>query len=480
MISVQHLELLEARGFDAETLVRHGVDSLAKAGGEWISIPFVEHGKTVNHKYRTISGEKKFYQDGGSPQTFWNFDVLMDEGLSEHPLIITEGEFDAISAIQAGFLRVVSVPNGAPPAEERGDAKTLRYQYLERAQAYLRDVRNIIIASDDDDPGKNLLHDLSIKLGAARCKWIKYPKLCKDLGDALHRYGVRGVTETINRAAWMAVGGIYRMSELPPLPEVRAYDSGIIGLAKHYKLRPGDFTVITGTPNGGKTSFINDLCCRMVQKHGWPIAIGSFEQSPQKDHRRNLRTWFNEKRVIHQTFEEIKEADRWIDEWFTMIYPEEDDEVTLAWVLEKAAAAIIRRNVRLVVIDPWNEMDHDRPNDMTLTEYTGFAIKQFRKLARKYQVHVIVAAHPAKMKREGGSFPIPSLYDISDSSHWYNKSDVGIIVHRSGEDETMIRVQKSRYFDEIGEPGDYIATFDRSSNRYRPKIDLGPMRDDEE
>ena len=33
--------------------------------------------------------------------------------LSNDPLIITEGELDALSAIQAGFPRAISVPDGA-------------------------------------------------------------------------------------------------------------------------------------------------------------------------------------------------------------------------------------------------------------------------------------------------------------------------------------------------------------------------------
>ena len=104
---------------------------------------------------------------------------------------------------------------------------------------------------------------------------------------------------------------------------------------------------------------------------------------------------------------------------------------------------------------------------MTLTEYTGFAIKQFKKFAAKHRVHVIVAAHPAKMQRIKGKdeIPIPSLYDISDSAHWYNKPDAGIVIHRQG-DDTLIRVVKSRYYTEIGAPGQVVASFDRTRNRF--------------
>ena len=70
------------------------------------------------------------------------------------------------------------------------------------------------------------------------------------------------------------------------------------------------------------------------------------------------------------------------------------------------------------------------------------------KLAKKYKVYLIVVAHPSKMLRgQGGKYPVPGLYDISDSAHWSNKADKGIVVHREdliASKETIIRVVKSR------------------------------------
>ena len=77
-------------------------------------------------------------------------------------------------------------------------------------------------------------------------------------------------------------------------------------------------------------------------------------------------------------------ADAWIDRHFGFIVPGEDDEVTLPWLLERLVAAIVRYGASLGVIDPWNEIDHSRPPDMSLTEYIGFAIRQLRRLAKKY------------------------------------------------------------------------------------------------
>jgi len=144
----------------------------------------------------------------------------------------------------------------------------------------------------------------------------------------------------------------------------------------------------------------------------------------------------------------------------------DDEDVTVDWLLDRMEAAVCQRGAKILVIDPWNEMDHLRNRDESLTEYTGRAIKSFRRFARKFNVHLIIVAHPSKQQKDvDGGYKIPTLYDISDSSHWYNKADVGIVVHRQN-DQSIIRVAKSRYHDEIGTPGEVKANFHFERRRF--------------
>lgn len=464
----RHAAAIEARGLDPELLVKYGVGASDRLGGDCIGIPFMVDGVRVATKYRTLTGEKRFTQDAGGRQVLWNVDCLRDETLANEPLIITEGEMDAFAALQSGFPRTVSVPGGAPSQRTEGDGP--KYAFLDEVEPLLKGCNDIILAVDGDGPGANLLHDLSIRLGRQRCKWLHYPKECKDLNDALRLYGERGVQETIRRAQWIKVDGLYRMGQLPPVELPKPHDIGIVGLWEHYRIRKGDFCVVTGLPGHGKSSFVNEVCCRMAQAYNWNIVFASFEQNPQVDHRRALRSYYGHKLDLALTPEERGRADAWIDQRFGFIVPDEDDDVTLAWFLEHAAAAVIRYNADLLVVDPWNEMDHTRPPDMSLTEYVGFAIKQFKKFARKYHVHLIVVAHPAKMLRtKEGKYPVPSLYDISDSAHWSNKADIGIVIHREdlvSDPETKIRVVKSRYHNAIGRPGEIKGCWNEETTRY--------------
>lgn len=446
------------RGLDPEVAVRLGWT----ASGGFIEIPYFRDGQIKNRKYRGIL-DKTFRQDGGK-QFFWNIDILADDSLAAEPLIITEGEFDALAAIQCGFPRVMSVPNGAP-----SKAETASLGYLTEVEDQLRKMPEIVLAFDDDDAGANLLHDFSIRLGKARCKWLKYPKGCKDLNDALRLYGAKGVAETIKRAQWVQVDGLYRMSEVPPAPRKIVHPIGIKGFEPHFNLRLGDFCVVTGIPGHGKSAFVDDFVSRVVSDHGMAAAVASFEQELASDHRRNLRTWYSGKLEKNMTTAEKAAADAWINKSFLFLLPNEEDDVTLEWVLEKAAVAVIRHGVKIVVIDPWNEMDHIRDKGETLTEYTGRAIKEFKRFAKKYGVFVCIVAHPAKLQRnKDGTYPVPTLYDISDSAHWYNKPDVGIVVHR-GENGDIVRIAKSKFHTEIGRPGDVGVFFDTSTGRFTAK-----------
>jgi twinkle protein len=193
----------------------------------------------------------------------------------------------------------------------------------------------------------------------------------------------------------------------------------------------------------------------MALRHHCQTVFASFEQVPQRDHRRFLRTWHGAKPVVHQTPEEIDKADAWINRHFLFVAPGDDDEPTLEWVLERLSSAVVRYGAKLCIIDPWNELSHERPGDMSMTDYIGHALRVLKRFARKHSAHVIIVAHPAKMRRNQDSrFPMPCLYDISDSAHWKNRCDVGVIVHRETEQTTLVRIEKVRYHDEIGRPGD--------------------------
>lgn len=474
ILSEHSAALVEARGLDLELCVGLGLETASDPGGssDWVAIPYIRSGAVTHHKYKRMvkidrdEGKVPHYsQDRGAKQYFWNYDCITDSTLSGQPLIVTEGEFDAIAALQAGFPRAVSVPNGAPEKELQ-NADGPKFSYVADTLDVLKDAQ-IVLATDNDGPGVLLMNELAMRLGKPRCRYVTYPDGCKDLNDVLRIHGTKAVVECINDAKWIRVEGLYRMSELPPAPEAFVHSIGIPGLCDHYLIREGDFTVITGIPGHGKSTLVNDIACRMAERYGWTVAFASPEQDPQEDHRRALRTWHGRMAARLQTPEQIAAADQWIDRHFLFICPDEDTDADLEWLLDTMAGAVIRHGAKLLVVDPWNELDHARPNGMSLTEYVGWAIRKLKKFAKKFRCHMIVVAHPAKLQRERGTNkpPVPTLYDISDSSAWFNKPDVGMIVHQDS-GKTWVRIPKVRYRGVIGNPGKVHLRFDPNTMRF--------------
>ena len=84
----------------------------------------------------------------------------------------------------------------------------------------------------------------------------------------------------------------------------------------------------------------------------------------------------------------------------------------------------------------------------------------------------MVVAHPTKLSEKAdGTLPIPNMYNIEDSRHWYNKCDVGMVVHRIA-DHTIVRVLKSRYHDILGTTGQVKFSFNPQTGKYNAQEEV--------
>ncbi len=458
---------LEARNLDPEIATRYGVESYTTRSGEAIGFSYMLAGEHVNTKFRAL-GAKEFWMAPEGMLCLWNAPTLEDHTLRRStPLIVTEGEIDALTAIQCGFPHVVSVPNGAP-ASDGGEAGK-RYAWLD-IHGRLMDHREIILAVDGDDAGARLRRDLEIRFGRSRCRWVQYPEGCKDLNDALQAHGADEVVRLLTTAPWCKIDGLYRLEDLPPEPDHEVMRTGMPQLDPHYKIRVGELTVISGIPNSGKTEWACALACSMAMKHGLRVAIGSFEDHARSSLVPRLTRWHRGVNATLGTLGDRHAAERWVGERFAFIVPDPDSEEPsdIRWLIERCKAAVIRHEARLVVVDPWNEIEHDKPDGMPLTEYIGHALRALKRFARNYDVHLIVVAHPSKAvaqkARDGQGM---TAYDIADSAHWVNKPDAIIIIERDGDSSlTAVRVKKIRFQRDIGRPGTVHMAFNSELGRF--------------
>lgn len=484
------MRALELRGISVETASRFGLYTarsdadgvVPDLDGNIVAFPFLENGQVVAEKYRAPN--KRFWQKAGDRKTFWNADVLDDPALAEGrmPLIVVEGEIDALTAIECGFPLTVSVPDGAPgKAADDADYDPLKdqtgkFQFVWNNKDRLRAIKRFVIAVDNDGPGEALAHELVRRLGASRCAFVTYPEGCKDLNDVLRRHGSEGVARVINTAKPYPVFGLYKLSDFPPAKPIHPVGTGWPTLDQHFRPFPGAFAVAIGIPSHGKTTVILNLLVNLAQREGWRSAVFSPEMPVVPYLRDKLRRIYAGAHIARLTDAEVAEADAFIDDAFVFIGAdpttgEQEEDFSLEWLVAKAEDAVIRHGVNVLLIDPWNEVEHAKRPSETMTEYIGRGIRMLKRFAQQFGVMVIVIVHPTKEVGKDGVARMPTLYDADGSAHFYNKPDFGIVVHRDGEsNQTIIRMSKVR-FDETGKKGEVRMQYDLASCRFKPLDD---------
>ena len=444
----EHMKFLETRGIDVETAMRAGVTTMSGEGGHWLAFPYAdpETGDQVNCKYR-LTSRKAFRMDEGAPLLLWNLRCFTDAELFKpsEPVIITEGEMDALSAMTAGFTRVLSVPNGAPAKATEGAIDpandAARYAPIWNARRLLDRVQTFIIATDADEPGRILAAELVRRLGAERCRFVDYPAGMKDLNDVLVAHGEAGVTRCINMAKPYPVQGLYKIDDFPEPPTWEPLRVRVPSMWDMWPVLPGTFTVVTGYAGRGKTTWMM-ACLADLMDQGVNICMGSFETAIKPVLVNELRQHLVGSNLKGLTPDKRAWADQMIRDRLTIIAQQsvdDDSDLDLEQVLELAKIAVLRDGCKVLVLDPWNEMDHKRGRDESETEYTGRAIRLLKRFARDYAVAVVVVAHPAKPNSDQASLP-PTLYMIAGSSHWANKADYGIVIHRKKQDSNITTV----------------------------------------
>jgi twinkle protein len=108
----------------------------------------------------------------------------LDDVTESDEIIFVEGEMDKLALFEAGFTNAVSVPDGAPIKAAEGDVPSpeqdVKYGYLWNCRDVIDRVIRVVLASDNDEPGRALSEELSRRMGRERCYRVRWPTTCHD------------------------------------------------------------------------------------------------------------------------------------------------------------------------------------------------------------------------------------------------------------------------------------------------------------
>jgi twinkle protein len=208
--------------------------------------------------------------------------------------------------------------------------------------------------------------------------------------------------------------------------------------------------------------------------HGWKWCVFSPENMPLAYHWQKLaekligKPMFNDYAVPRMTPRDRDEATEILSEIIRFVTIDENS-LDLDGILAKARVCAVRDGVSGFVLDPYNEISHTRPGDITESEYISRFLSKCRNFGRLYNVAMFIVAHPTKLQqKDDGSYPVPTPYDISGSANWRNKADACIAAWRSyepGNSTVHIHIQKVRDKN-LGETGSAELFWQRSTGRF--------------
>lgn len=470
---IEHFE--KNRKISNNTLLRfnitESIEWMPKAKTEIpvICFNYYKDDELINIKFRGANKDMKLAKD--AELIFYNLDAIKDD----KTCVIVEGEIDCLSMYEAGIYNCVSVPNGASI-----NGKT-NLKYLDNCFDYFVNKEKIIIAVDNDKTGKKLFDELVRRLGKDKCYKIEFPKDCKDANDILCNYGKQTLKDIVFNAKEIPIDGVFTMAEmendlkdfyLNGYPKGERF--GIDGFDDLLQFTGGQFTTVTGIPNGGKSEWIDNIMAKAAFNSGWKWAICSFENSPASFHVTKLmekiigKSFAFRQNLEHRIdYDEFEVSKAFIDNYFHFMNINALD-ITLDGILDKTLELIRRKGICGLLIDPWNYIEHKVPQGQTETQYISESLTKIKTFALQHNIHIIVVAHPTKIAKDKstGKFEIPNLYQISGSAHWFNKTDNGICVYRNFDTGIVdIYVQKVR-FSWLGKVGYCSFTYNTDIRQY--------------
>ena len=451
-VSTKVQEWFQSRGISNDTLkalkVTEGKEFMPQTSKEENAIHFnyFMGDELINVKYR--DGRKNFKLYKGAEKVFYNINAIV----GYEYCVIVEGEMDALSLHEAGIPNVVSVPNGATLGTNNLD-------YLDNCIDYFTDKEKVILALDGDEAGQALQNEFIRRLGAEVCFIATFDD-CKDSNEYLLKHGKESLAQRITGAKPVPLEGVTTFKDIEDeiTDFVRngfkpGYQVGLKNFDDIFSTYTGQFITVTGIPSSGKSDFVDQMVVVYNMNYGWKTAFASPENAPTYLHAHKLmrKVWGD-----MPSKEDIGSGkwDQVADHCNSNFYHIDMDRYSLEGVLRKGAELVKRKGIKCLVIDPFNKVRDYDGNSGDVNAYTLEYLTKIEIFAKKYDVLVIVVAHPTKMYKDAnGKIEEPTMYNIKGGGEWYDASYHGLLVHRDYENKTVkCKVLKVK-FQNLGENG---------------------------
>lgn len=456
------IEYMASRGISAEVCRRYELTTRTD-NKNILVFPFYDEAGTLqfvkyrNMKFRRgIDKNKEWSETDTMPILFG-----MKQCSGFDRLIITEGQIDSLSVAECGITNAVSVPTGATG-----------FTWLANCWDWIIKFKEIVVFGDNEHGKITLADTLRARLPQT-VKVVQRKDYLgeKDANAILLKYGKAAVIRAVDGAEIPRLENVKDLStvqtvDINALPKIKTNIPGIDRIIGGLVM--GQVVLLTGKRGNGKSTFMSQLVCEALDQ-GENVFIYSGEladyhfkrwidfQLAGTDHIKSIQN-------VYGDFEYTISDDvtRKISDWYkgrAFIYDNNwipDDGGEFESLPETIEKVIKQYGVRLVCIDNlMTAMETVQENDQLYLAQSNF-VGKLKKIAVKYDVVVILVAHPRKTKLEFDNDDVAGSADIT------NKADVVMSYQRVENDDSCdstLSITKNRLFGKYANKENAIKLF---------------------
>lgn len=403
---------MAGRGIEIETCQKYRV--CYKPG--WIGYPTFRDGKCIVIKWRSLPpAEKKFMREPpGAESLLFNGDCLKG---NPREAIITEGEIDALTLLQAGFSNVVSIPNGASNLPDE-------------AVATLKKVRKVYLAYDPDIAGRRGAEAAAKRIGETKCYGVDLPEGA-DINDFIRMHTPTDFSALLEHAKLFSephvvdYEGVWtgRLERLECGEAEKGLRIGLRPVAELLgRLRPGNVYINTAYPKAGKTTLGMNVAWDLA-KRGIPTLFYCLEMTPEEVAESLLMHIFQTETLTREHWEKAYGQlmpPGWLFGW---------NPKPLGWkqTLDVIREAVRERGVQFLVVDNFHYLVRAEKDPVIQEALVSMEIKA---LAVELNIPVWLIVHPRKQDTQSATERAPTFQDLRGSAALAADATAVLILHR--------------------------------------------------
>lgn len=392
-----------------------------------IVIPVFKNRELVNLRYRIISPKErqpKYIQEKDC-EVWMYHEQGIDVGLKSQKVIVVEGEFDCMSVWQAGGKNVVSPASGK-------DSYGIWLELLDP-------IPQVLIAYDNDKPGREASYKFAERIGVEKCREIAYPEGVKDANEFFQKHTRDEFKALIEAARPFYTRKYNDLFDVINLMRDDQVDKLELDIIPDVKLTPDHLIGVSGSSNAGKTMFTLNVAKRLVEK-GIPTLILPYERGVQVVGARFLQILFE------KTEDEMKHLPT--DEWEKMIRKVNKAPIYFSIPKKEEFAEVVTKakrilGIKAVIIDHLDYMV--RGNSEKEESAIRTVMHEIKSLAIEHQIMMFVVTHTRRVHQAGiGGKKKPTLHDIRGSTAIEQDSETIIMLDKYSDDEMEVDIQKNK------------------------------------